>query len=356
MKYVFLSAVWVSTVLFDGDWYFCLLTNLNTSQTGIPCKENLTYKETLIKTDYKNVSRVYGFLVISLIILLWTLVECCEASYIRRMMRQRSSVPGQDLFCPPYYRWLYEDLLRKEVSDHLKEELKNIAKERAKKLCKKYLTIIRNHELSEPTGILHGSNVTNPNNPNANRDNNPNGIANENPAVIANEHPTVSVNEHPTVSINEHPTVSVNEPTDGHVREDPAVSVNKPTDGHVCEDPTVSVNKPTDGHVREDPAVSVNENPAVHVNERSTGIANENPAVSVNEHPIVSVNEPTDCHVRENPAVHVNVRPAVSVSTSDSNANGNCEKDKIFDAWQNISLSHFYLMDEVSAGKFMKGD
>lgn len=58
VKYVYLTAVWVSVVLCDGDWYFSLVTNLNTNQTGIPCKKNLTYEETLIKTHYKNASRV----------------------------------------------------------------------------------------------------------------------------------------------------------------------------------------------------------------------------------------------------------------------------------------------------------
>lgn len=57
-KYLSLSAVWVAAVLFDGDWYFCLMTNFNAAQTGIPCKANLTTEELRIKTDHKTASIV----------------------------------------------------------------------------------------------------------------------------------------------------------------------------------------------------------------------------------------------------------------------------------------------------------
>eukprot|EP00064_Thunnus_orientalis_P004111 superscaffoldBa00000362_g4122 len=56
IKYLCLSAIWGATVLFDGDWYFCLMTNHNISQTGIPCKEKLTHEENLIKIQYKTKS------------------------------------------------------------------------------------------------------------------------------------------------------------------------------------------------------------------------------------------------------------------------------------------------------------
>ena len=59
IRYLYLLAVWVSAVLLDGDWYVCLMTNRsNSSHTGLPCKETLTYEETLIKADYKNASLV----------------------------------------------------------------------------------------------------------------------------------------------------------------------------------------------------------------------------------------------------------------------------------------------------------
>lgn len=58
VTYLSLSAVWISSVLFDGDWYVCLMTNLDASQTGIPCKDNLTYEEKQIKADYKTASLV----------------------------------------------------------------------------------------------------------------------------------------------------------------------------------------------------------------------------------------------------------------------------------------------------------
>lgn len=88
---------------------------------------------------------------------------------------------AQDLFCPPYYRWVYEDLLAEEVSYHLKKELRKIAKQRARKLCEEHLVTIRNHELTEQTTNLAVSNVTNPSNSKVNAQENPNGNDNENP-------------------------------------------------------------------------------------------------------------------------------------------------------------------------------
>lgn len=58
IDYVSLTAVWMTAVLFDGDWYFCLMTNHNVNQTGLPCKKELTYNETRIKADYKTASLV----------------------------------------------------------------------------------------------------------------------------------------------------------------------------------------------------------------------------------------------------------------------------------------------------------
>ncbi|XP_039677541.1 uncharacterized protein LOC120572332 isoform X2 [Perca fluviatilis] len=146
MKYLFLTAVWGSTVLFDGDWYFCLQTNLNSSQTGIPCKTNQTYEETLIEADYKIKSRVIGFGVISGILLLWIIFDFIKACHIRMSMWKRSSVSRYNLCCPPYYRWVYEGLLSEEVSSLLKDELRRIAKERAEQLCRGHITTIHRHE------------------------------------------------------------------------------------------------------------------------------------------------------------------------------------------------------------------
>lgn len=58
IHYLSLTAVWIATVLFDGDWYFCLKTNLNATHTGIPCKEKLSYEEYLIKAEHKTASLV----------------------------------------------------------------------------------------------------------------------------------------------------------------------------------------------------------------------------------------------------------------------------------------------------------
>lgn len=72
--------------------------------------------------------------------------------------------------CPSYYRWVYEELLSEEVSNHL-NELKNIVEEKAKKLCEGYLNRIRKAELQTQTenhhsnSSIHNSNdEPNPNN------------------------------------------------------------------------------------------------------------------------------------------------------------------------------------------------
>jgi len=57
-RYVTLTSLWISLVLFDGDWYCCLRTNFNTNQIGIPCRINLTYEEQRIKDSYKTESLV----------------------------------------------------------------------------------------------------------------------------------------------------------------------------------------------------------------------------------------------------------------------------------------------------------
>lgn len=58
IKWISLAAVWISAVLFDGDWFVCLKTNFNKNQTGIPCKQNLTYEEQRIIGDYMTQSLV----------------------------------------------------------------------------------------------------------------------------------------------------------------------------------------------------------------------------------------------------------------------------------------------------------
>lgn len=58
IKYSYLCIVWIAAVFMDGDWYFCLRTNLNATQVGMPCKRNLSYADELIKNDYKTTSLV----------------------------------------------------------------------------------------------------------------------------------------------------------------------------------------------------------------------------------------------------------------------------------------------------------
>lgn len=58
LKLYSMTAMWLSSVLFDGDWYFCLMTNYSPSQTGLPCKANLTAEERQIKNGYRTQSLV----------------------------------------------------------------------------------------------------------------------------------------------------------------------------------------------------------------------------------------------------------------------------------------------------------
>ncbi|XP_031146783.1 uncharacterized protein LOC116043895 [Sander lucioperca] len=285
MKYLFLTAVWVSTVLFDGDWYFCL----KSSQTGIPCKKNLTYEETLIEASYKNESRDWGFAVISGMFLLWNAVDFLKA-FIRWC--QSSSVSGRNLCCPPYYKWVYEDLLSEAVSSHIKKELKIIAEKRAKKLCDKHVRIIYNHELQEQ--YPDGSNA---NIPNANADENPNGNHNDNP----------------NGNLNGNPNDYANGNSSGNLNENPNDNANKNRKGNLNGNVNGNVNGNLNGNPNETPNGNLNVNPNGNANENPNGNANGN--VNPNGNP------------NENP-------------------NGNDEQDNIFDTWQNISLSYFYLLDE----------
>ncbi|XP_078131857.1 uncharacterized protein LOC144534063 [Sander vitreus] len=282
MKYLFLTAVWASTVLFDGDWYFCL----KSSQTGIPCKKNLTYEETLIEANYKNESRDWGFAVIAGTFLLWNSVDFLKA-FIRWC--QSSSV-SCNLCCPPYYKWVYEDLLSEAVSSHIKKELKIIAEKRAKKLCDKHVRIIYNHELQEQ--YPDGRNVTNANeNPNGNHNDNPNGNHNDNPNGNLNENPNDNANKNHKGNLNG--------------------NVNGNLNGNPDETPNGNLN------------VNPNENLNVNPNENPNENAIENPNGNLNGN--------------VNPNGNPNENP---------NGNANEFPINIFDTWQNISLSYFYLLEE----------
>ncbi|XP_037644976.1 uncharacterized protein LOC119499835 [Sebastes umbrosus] len=144
ISYVSLTAVWVATVMFDGDWYFCLMTNRNVSLTGIPCKDELSYEENLIKNAYKSTSLEYGFYIIGPLIVVWSFVELCCGRHKTWRCCPKRELPSS----PPYYKMVYEDLLAEQVSSHLQDELTNIATERAKVICTPYLLAIKDNEQS----------------------------------------------------------------------------------------------------------------------------------------------------------------------------------------------------------------
>ncbi|CAL9691169.1 unnamed protein product [Knipowitschia caucasica] len=147
-KLIVVGGVWIVAVLFDGDWYVCLKTNLNSNYTGMPCKDqtSLTDDEKQFKNDKKIESLEIGlYLLCSLFVgrtLFASLGFCCS-----RLRRCTSSCNrDKDLCCPPYYEVLYEHFLEEEFSNHLEEELSKLAKEKAKDNCLPYLQIIKEND------------------------------------------------------------------------------------------------------------------------------------------------------------------------------------------------------------------
>ncbi|XP_047457169.1 uncharacterized protein LOC125017744 [Mugil cephalus] len=156
VKYIGLSAVWIAVVLFDGDWYFCLRTNFNTSQIGLPCKKNLTYVEQRIKDKYMTDSLDYGLYVLCGFLCLWSIAEIRKAYFHFMPCRcpffmDTKSCCVRCIRCEyhdPYYSVIYDELLAQQVSSHLNDELKLIATDKARKMCEPYLNKIKSHELS----------------------------------------------------------------------------------------------------------------------------------------------------------------------------------------------------------------
>ncbi|XP_078030944.1 uncharacterized protein LOC144466894 [Epinephelus lanceolatus] len=149
ISYVCLTDIWIATVLFDGDWYFCVKTNLNSSHTGLPCKDTLSFKENLTKAAYKSESlfncaffpfQKFGFCVIGPLIGVWIIAELTTACCRGKMVWRCSN--------PPHYRVVYKDLLEEEVSRCLQDELTTLATERAKAICAPHLQAIKEHGLS----------------------------------------------------------------------------------------------------------------------------------------------------------------------------------------------------------------
>lgn len=159
MKYFGMSVVWITAVLFDGDWYFCLKTNFTANETGIPCKKDLTPEEQHKRDQYKTESLDWGFLVICGVLILWSIVEsirgCCRRDCCRRDCCKNwwcnmdlccCSESCRFVCCPPTYQLVYEDLLAEEVNRHLRDELTKIASEKAKGICEPSIRTVRDHE------------------------------------------------------------------------------------------------------------------------------------------------------------------------------------------------------------------
>ncbi|KAK2840173.1 hypothetical protein Q5P01_013913 [Channa striata] len=147
IRLITMSAVWVSTVLFDGDWYFCLMTNLNMNQTGLPCRKDLDYDEQRIKDAYKTTSLDIGFGVICSFLFFWNISDWC-GSICRRMKVSEAGFQSKKDLCLPYYRTVYNNHLEEEMRSYVNEKLKYIAAERVKAICEPHLQAIQNQELS----------------------------------------------------------------------------------------------------------------------------------------------------------------------------------------------------------------
>ncbi|XP_034003307.1 uncharacterized protein LOC117495849 isoform X2 [Trematomus bernacchii] len=129
-----LNGVWAAAVLVDGDWYFCLMTNRNESQVGIPCKEKLDYDERRIEAHYKSQSMDYGYYVFFGVILFWIIVEFMTIHCGRKKM---DCCCGLFKLCnTPFYKMVYKYRLKEQVNSYLRKELNKIAKEQAEAICK----------------------------------------------------------------------------------------------------------------------------------------------------------------------------------------------------------------------------
>lgn len=211
LDYISLGVIWITAVLFDGDWYLCLWTNLNTDHTGIPCRNNLTNEEKLIKADYKTESLKISLIVIFTFVFIFSIGEwihfcwvrrakccdnsfsewcprcatCCGTSFSERcprcatccdnffsffkacLCRAKCCYYSLSKWCihviccdcslpepkpRPYYRVVYEDLLEEQVRKQLNVKLLEMAKERAEAICRRSLNKIREDELNNRGG------------------------------------------------------------------------------------------------------------------------------------------------------------------------------------------------------------
>ncbi|XP_020568826.1 uncharacterized protein LOC110017406 [Oryzias latipes] len=137
-EFLSLTGLWIAMVLFDGDWYFCLRTNFNSNQTGLPCKKNLTYEEERIKDSYKTESLDWGLGLCCGLLLIWSLVE-----------KYRTQIRSKCWCSRPYYKPKYKKILSEELSSFIEKQLKEIAMAKAQKMLMPKIEVIRNHELSE---------------------------------------------------------------------------------------------------------------------------------------------------------------------------------------------------------------
>ncbi|XP_016105718.1 uncharacterized protein [Sinocyclocheilus grahami] len=135
MRNLFLSALWIITVLIDGDAVVCWnLTEENITRTNdqIPCKESnkLTAEESDKIKYYQALSQAFGLGFLFALPLLWLLVStCCQ-------------------FCTTsYYKSLFEDIYEEETIRYAEEEIRERVKTSSKKKIINVLNVPENDGL-----------------------------------------------------------------------------------------------------------------------------------------------------------------------------------------------------------------
>ncbi|XP_056321278.1 probable serine/threonine-protein kinase samkC [Danio aesculapii] len=131
---VVLSALWIVTVLIDGDALVCwILTEGNVTHwhDQIPCKETekLTAEESQNIRHYQALSQVAGLSVLFIFPLIWFLVS---------IIYQCSKTP---------YKSLFEDIYEEETMRCIEIEMQEMIKTKTKEDCRTYLNAINNSNM-----------------------------------------------------------------------------------------------------------------------------------------------------------------------------------------------------------------
>ncbi|XP_031167995.1 uncharacterized protein LOC116059181 [Sander lucioperca] len=130
IKAVFVSLLWVTSVLIDGDWYVCCEINQSEQQKLLACKEknNRTAEERTTIAELKNHSRLWGMILLLGIVI----VAAVGSSIGRKKSCGRPCCTESPCCCTDsgccYTNILYEEVKLDEEENVLKEIMKKEAK------------------------------------------------------------------------------------------------------------------------------------------------------------------------------------------------------------------------------------